>query len=126
MTTAKGTFDVTLVPIDGVQIDRIGAMSIDKTFAGDLVGTSGGAMMSTGTPEPTSAGYVALEWVTATIEGRSGTFALQHTGVMDRGEGALTITVLPDSGTDALTGLRGTMSIDIVDGEHRYTFDYEV
>jgi hypothetical protein len=126
MPTASGTFDVTLVPIPALDVPDVGAMSIDKTFGGDLVATSKGAMLSTGTSEPTSAGYVALEWVTGTLGERGGTFALQHLGAMDRGTGSLTITVVPDSGTDDFTGLKGSMTIEIVDGAHRYTFDYEL
>ena len=71
-----------------------------------------------------SAGYVAVERVTGTLHGKKGTFALQHMGIMTRGEGKLTITVVPDSGTGELTGLAGVMTIDISNGKHSYTFDY--
>jgi len=71
-----------------------------------------------------SAGYVAMERVHGTLDGRSGTFALQHSGTMTRGEGQLSVTVVPDSGTGQLAGLSGTMSINIADGEHSYEFDY--
>ena len=71
-----------------------------------------------------SAGYVAVERVTGTLHGKRGTFALQHSGIMTRGEGKLTITVVPDSGTGDLTGLAGTMTIDISNGKHSYTFEY--
>jgi hypothetical protein len=73
-----------------------------------------------------SAGYVALERVTGTLHGKHGTFALQHMGVMTRGDGKLTITVVPDSGTAELTGLSGTMSIDIASGKHSYTLEYTI
>ena len=71
-----------------------------------------------------SAGYVAMERVTATLQGRSGSFALQHSGTMDRGTPSLSISVVPDSGTDGLTGISGRMQIDISDGQHFYTFEY--
>ena len=71
-----------------------------------------------------SAGYVALEQVTGTLHGRTGTFYLQHSGTMDRGAPTLSVTVVPDSGTGALTGLTGRMNIIIEAGAHPYEFDY--
>jgi hypothetical protein len=73
-----------------------------------------------------SAGYVAIERVTGTLNGRSGTFYLQHSGTMNRGAGELTVTVIPDTGTDQLTDLRGKMNIIIEGGKHSYEFDYEL
>jgi Protein of unknown function (DUF3224) len=74
-----------------------------------------------------SAGYVALEKVTGQLAGRSGTFYLQHSGLMTRGVGALTVTVIPDSGTGELTGLTGVMNIKIAaDGGHSYEFEYSL
>ena len=127
MTThAKGTFDVTIKPQtdEGVGDPTVGRMSIDKQFHGDLEGTSLGQMLAAMTNMKDSAGYVAIERVRGTLHGRKGTFALQHTGIMNRGVPGLVITVVPDSGTDQLLGLTGTMTIDIVDGKHFYGFDY--
>ncbi len=125
-TRASGTFDVKLnpqAPDDPSDPAPLGRLTIDKEFHGDLTGTSKGQMLATGTAVDGSAGYVALERVTGTVAGRSGTFVLQHYGLMDRGVGQLTVTVVPDSGTDELTGLSGQMTIDMTDG-HAYTFDY--
>jgi hypothetical protein len=102
----------------------IGRMSLDKQFHGDLEATSKGQMLAAGTEVKGSAGYVAMERVTGTLHGQSGTFVLQHTGTMNRGTPSLTITVVPDSGTGALAGLAGTMTIDIADGKHSYGFEY--
>jgi len=100
-------------------------MSIDKTFHGDLEATSKGEMLAFGTAVEGSAGYVALEQVSGALHGRRGTFALQHNGKMARGVGDLSISVVPDSGTDDLTGLSGQMSIAIDDaGAHSYQFEY--
>ena len=121
---AHGTFDVKLNPQqDTVGDPTVGRLSIDKTFFGDLQGTSQGQMLAVGTALPDSAGYVAMERVVGTLNGRAGTFALQHNGIMTRGVGTLTVTVVPDSGTDALTGLSGSMNIIITD-VHSYEFDY--
>ena len=102
----------------------VGRLSIDKQFHGDLEGTSKGQMLAAMTDTKGSAGYVAIERVVGTLGGHSGTFALQHTGVMTRGAPQFTITVVPDSGTGQLAGLAGAMTIDIVDGKHSYGFEY--
>ena len=127
-TRATGTFDVKVTPQssdDKGESAPVGRMTIDKQFHGDLEGTSKGEMLTAMTAVKGSAGYVAIERVTGTLRGRQGTFALQHTGIMTRGTPSLTITVVPDSGTNQLTGLAGKMAIVIgADGKHSYEFDY--
>ena len=106
MARATGTFKVKLVPLTA--LDAVpGRMSIDKQFHGDLEGTSKGEMLMAGNPAGGSAGYVAIELVTGTLAGRSGTFILQHHATMTRGAGELSVIVIPDSGTGELTGLSG-------------------
>ena len=123
---ASGTFDVKLTPKDMGADAPVGGMTIDKEFHGDLAGTSKGQMlMASSSSEKTSAGYVAIEKVTGTLHGRRGSFYLQHSGTMTRGAGELTITVIPDTGTDQLVGLTGRMNIIIAPGgKHSYEFDY--
>lgn len=126
---ATGTFEVKLTPqpsADPSADPTPGRMTIDKQFRGDLDATSRGQMLMAGTAVAGSAGYVAMERVTGALHGRSGTFVLQHSGTMARGAGELRVTVIPDSGTGELTGLRGAMQIDVADGKHSYTFDYEL
>ncbi|MCB0063639.1 MAG: DUF3224 domain-containing protein [Caldilineaceae bacterium] len=127
MTKATGRFEVTLTPQaaeEQIAAAQLGRMLIDKTFVGDLTATSNGQMVAAMGAVEGSAGYVAMERVSGTLHGRSGTFVLQHSSTMHRGTPQQSITVVPDSGTDELAGLRGQMVIDIVDGEHFYTFDY--
>ncbi len=124
---AHGTFEVKLTPQaadEKAENPVLGRMSIDKQFHGDLEGSSKGEMLTAGTGVKSSAGYVAIERVTGTLNGRTGAFALQHSGTMTRGAPQLTITVVPDSGTGQLTGLSGKMMIQIADGKHSYEFDY--
>jgi hypothetical protein len=124
---ARGTFEVTLnpqTPEANIGDPTISRVSIDKRFYGDLEGTSKGQMLATYTAVEGSAGYVAIERVSGRLHGRSGTFALQHNGIMSRGDGQLTIRVVPDSGTGELKGLAGRMAIHIVDGRHFYDFEY--
>ncbi len=125
--TATGTFEINLTPHplhDAMSDPLLGRMSIDKQFSGDLNGSSVGEMLSARTAVPSSAGYVAIEQVTGTLAGRSGSFVLQHSGTMGGGDFGLTVTVVADSGTDGLTGLSGSMTIDNNDGQHSYTFTY--
>jgi hypothetical protein len=126
-TKASGTFDVKMSPQpqdDKVGDPTVGRMSLEKTFHGDLEGTSKGQMLTGGTDVEGSGVYVAIERVTGTLRGRRGTFALHHTGVMTRGTPQLTITVVPDSGTGELVGLAGKLGITIADGKHSYDFEY--
>jgi len=127
MNRANGTFDVTLKPQEFWDKDAgLARLSIDKQFHGDLEGTSKGEMLAAGTAVTGSAGYVAMERVTATLMGKAGTFVLQHTGTADRGANRLSVTVVPDSGTADLAGLAGAMNIIITDGKHLYEFDYTI
>lgn len=126
--TATGPFDAKLAPqslsavADGSGLAR---MSLDKRFHGALEATSTGEMLSFGSPAGGSAGYVAMEKVRGTLDGRAGSFVLQHSSTMNRGVPTQSITVVPDSGTDALAGLAGRMVVEIAPGgAHAYRFDY--
>jgi hypothetical protein len=122
--TIKGPFDVKMSP-QGAATDPVGRFALDKAYHGDLEATALGEMLAFGTAVKGSAGYVAIEKVTGTLAGRSGTFALQHWGMMDKGTPELRIMVVPDSGTGDLIGLTGTMTIDIQPGgKHFYGFTY--
>ena len=122
---ATGTFEVELNPQDDKSDDKtLGRMTIEKQWHGDIEGTSRGQMLTGGDVTKGSAGYVAIEKVSGTLKGRKGTFILQHSATMTRGEGQLTITVVPDSGTDQLEGLTGKLMIKIADGKHSYEFEY--
>lgn len=124
---AKGEFDVKIVPQQEERaIPLLGRMSIDKEFRGDIIGTSQGQMLSAGTAVPNSAGYVAIEKVTGTLQGKRGSFVLQHNATMNKGEGKMNIIVVPDSGTDDLAGLSGQLNIIIDDKKHFYEFEYEL
>jgi hypothetical protein len=124
---ASGTFEVKLspqAPDNESENSAISRMLIDKQFHGDLDATSKGQMLAAVTAVNGSAGYVAIEQVSGTLHGRSGTFVLQHSGTMTRGAAQLTVAVVPDSGTGQLSGLAGKMEINISDGEHSYDFQY--
>lgn len=122
-----GSFDVKLTPQEAapaIESAKLGRQTLGKTFHGDLNATSLGEMLAAGTEVKGSAGYIAIERVTGTLLGKPGSFVLMHAGVMNRGTPQLTVQVVPDSGTDALTGLTGQMGIQITDGKHFYTFDF--
>jgi len=125
---ATGRFDVrrtaqAQAPDEAALLAR---HELAKVFHGDLEGTGSGVMLSVGTAVAGSAAYSALEVVRGRLHGRDGTFALQHRGVRTRGEPALSIHVVPDSGTGELAGLEGSLGIRIEGGEHYYDFDYSL
>ena len=127
MAQASGTFEVHLTPAnDNASDPTLGRLVIDKQFKGDLAAVSKGQMLSGVTDVKDSAGYVAIEKVSGTLSGRTGTFLLQHNGTMNRGASELSIAVVPDSGTEQLKGIAGKMSIVISDGKHSYVFDYTI
>jgi hypothetical protein len=124
---AKGTFEVKVTPGAYEVKDAVaaGRLTLAKTFQGDLAGTSRGEMWTAETTVEGSGGYVAVEKVSGTLRGRSGSFTLLHQGTMRQGgDFKLTIVVVPDSGSAGLKGLNGTMNIVIADGKHSYDFDY--
>jgi len=126
---ASGAFEVKLNPLPAYNTSadaKLGRMSIDKQFHGGLEGTSQGEMLSAMTDVKGSAGYVAIERVSGTLNGRRGTFVLQHNATMSRGEPFLNIIVVPDSGSGELAGLSGSMKIIIAEGRHSYEFDYSL
>jgi hypothetical protein len=128
---ASGPFEVKVTPQKpDTQVARsanLGRLTIDKRFHGDLEASAKGEMLATQSEVKGSAGYVALERVTGKLQGRSGSFVLQHSATMKRGEPESTITVVPDSGTGELTGLTGSMRINVApDGSHSYEFDFRI
>ncbi len=124
----RGSFDVKLSPQTPAENEEasIGRMLIDKKFHGALEAGSKGQMLAHMTTVKGSAGYVAMEKVSGTLQGRKGSFVLQHSGTMDRGDASLILNVVPDSATDELEGLTGSMKIIITDGKHFYEFDYQL
>lgn len=129
MPIARGPFHVKVTPAplhEAGQHPTLARLTIDKRFHGDLDATSHGEMLSAGSAVKGSAGYVAIERVEGTLSGRRGSFALQHMGIMNRGIPTLTVSVVPDSGTDELAGLSGRMQIIISGKDHAYEFEYAV
>ena len=126
MQQAHGTFEVQIAPqpTDAyTDATTLGRMTIDKQFAGDLVGTGKGQMLTGMGTVKGSAAYSAIERVTGTLGGRRGSFVLQHTGIMTGAGQSLTITIVPDSGTEELAGISGTLRIIIEGKVHKYEMD---
>ncbi|HEX6637727.1 MAG TPA: DUF3224 domain-containing protein [Steroidobacteraceae bacterium] len=129
MRRATGSFEVSLQPLPNTEVtadNQFGRMLLNKKFSGDLTASARGQMLTAMTGVKGSAGYVALDHVTGELDGRKGSFVLQHSGSMNRGVPTLSIMVVPDSGTGELAGLSGTLSINIIDGKHFYDFIYSV
>ncbi|MCB0871740.1 MAG: DUF3224 domain-containing protein [Actinobacteria bacterium] len=124
---AAGTFEITSTPEPPLSTDDgilIGRMTFEKVFSGGLEGTSTVHMTYARTPVETSAGYVAVERVIGSLGGREGSFVVLHTGLSTGDAQSLALTIVPDSGTHALQGIAGSMTIEVVDGIHEYTVDY--
>ena len=123
---ALGTFTVSIQPLTPPPADGLSRFSINKQIRGGLEATTQGEMFSAGDPKQGAAGYVAIEVVTGSLNGKSGTFALQHLGTMDQNGPKITVVVVPGSGTADLKGLSGTFDIQIANGQHSYTLEYSL
>ncbi len=128
---ASGAFEVQMQPQPAADENptpgaNLGRLLLSKKYQGDLQATASGQMLSAVTPTAGSAGYVAIEHVTGTLHGRAGSFVLQHSGLMNRGDKQLSITVVPDSGSGELAGLQGRLEIRITDGKHFYEMAYSL
>ena len=124
---AEGIFEVKNSPLgadEAIEGTTIGRFALDKLFQGDLEGTSKGEMLGAGNPATGTAGYVAIEQVTGALNGRNGSFALQHFGTMEENRFDLIVKVVPGSGTDELIGISGTMTIAVATGKHYRKLDY--
>ena len=128
MPTARGTFEVVMggdppyLEQDGLTLNR---NFLHKEFSGGMAGTSEAQMLAAFTAVPGSAGYVAIEHFTGSVDGKQGSFVLQHSGVMSRGDAQLAVTIVPDSGAGELAGISGTMEIENDEGGHSYALHYE-
>ena len=129
MPYITGQFDVTIVPetlSDTAAQSGLGRMALSKRYHGALEASAQGEMLSVRASVAGSAGYVALERVEGTLDGRRGSFYLQHSGTMTRGTPGLSVTVVPDTGTGQLQGLSGSLAIRIEEGRHYYDFTYDI
>jgi hypothetical protein len=129
MPQVKGEFEIKRDMQPNCDLgDGVAAMHVrfDKRFHGPLAATSVVQMLGFMTAVEGSGAYVAIERIVGTLDGRAGSFVVQHNGTMARGEPSLIVGVIPDSGADALAGINGNLRIDIVEGRHYYTFDYEL
>lgn len=124
----SGTFDVKLEPQknDNPQAEAAGLarLSLEKQYHGALEATGNGEMLASGDGQESGA-YVAIESITGSLQGKSGRFVLVHSAVMRHGVPEnWSVAVVPDSGTEQLEGLSGTMKITIDEGKHYYDFEY--
>ena len=128
MPRARGPMDVNMeaeppyLEQDGLNLNR---NVVSKAFHGEMAGTSEAQMLSAFTATPGSAGYVAIEHFVGSVNGKSGSFVMQHSGTMNRGDAQLTVSIVPDSGSGELTGISGTLGIENHDGQHSYVLDYD-
>lgn len=124
---ASGPFEITMIPAGAPEKEGATAtaqMTLDKRYSGELAASGTGTMLTAVSDTKGSAAYVAIERVSGTLAGRKGSFVLQHAGTMRGGTSQATITIVPDSGTEELTGIGGSLALSVVDGKHFYALDY--
>jgi hypothetical protein len=115
---------VDVRPLTPAPAEGLGRYSINKMIQGDLEATTQGEGFSGGDPKQGVAGYVAIEVVTGTLNGKQGSFALQHFATMDASGPKMQVVVVPGSGTGELKGMAGTFTNRIENGQHLYEMDY--
>ena len=128
-TRAKGTFEVKLGPLatyNQAEGSLLGRLSIDKQFRGDLEASSQGEMLSAGTGVTGSAGYVAIERVSGALQGRSGTFVLQHQRHHDARRPATEHRRRARFRHRRASRTAGQMAINVANGAHSYEFEYTI
>lgn len=123
-TTAKARFAIKSwdesTVVEGDDGSKLTRASVVKTLTGDIEGESRVEYVMTYRADGTAA-FVGLERVVARIGGRSGTFVLQRTGTYENGVATESYSVVPDSGTGELVGLRGEGSTAVGHGmEHPF------
>jgi hypothetical protein len=123
---AHGSFDVKITPQESAPDAAVARMLLYKEFHGDLEAIAHGEMMAAGEPLTNAGVYVAIDRVTGTLAGRSGSFLMAHRGIRNAEGQELSIVIVPGSGTGQLTGLTGTLGIEIVGKEHFYNVEYEL
>ncbi len=122
---AQGTFDIQLAPTGHAPDPSLQSLSLTKTYHGDLEATARGEMLASGGPPSTNGGYVAMERITGTLAGHTGSFSAMQLGSMSSGTAPqMTMQIVPGSGTGDLSGLYGTMTIAVTAGQHHYTIHY--
>lgn len=127
MKTIKGPFEVKSTPLPSDEVSQeVGAMRMrfDKRFSGAFEATGVVSMM--GILSGQSGGYVAIEKIVGSVDGHRGSFCFQHSCTMDKGTQKQSITVIPGTADGELTGLSGEMTIEIVNGQHFYVFNYSL
>lgn len=105
--------------------------AVTKTFQGDLEATSTAELLTVqANPADlgAGAGYIASEIITGWLDGREGSFVLQHGGISEvRGAMWTYGNIVPGTGTGSLVGITGTAEIrQEADGVHRITLEYEI
>ena len=126
---AAGSFTISMksaAPAECAGRTTLGRMLLDKAYGGDLVAIGKGEMLTAVTDTMGSASYVAIEQITGELLGRAGSFVVHHTGTMSGGVDRLSIAIVPDSGTEQLTGIAGELTLQVVDGVHRYELLYSL
>jgi hypothetical protein len=107
---------------EGTELSRV---HISRTFTGDLEGSSTAELLMA--KSEGGGGYIGHDFITGTLAGKSGSFVIQHAGIMGPAGISNSGTIVPGTGTGELDGIsgEGTLLAD-EDGNHTLTLDYEL
>ncbi len=126
--TATGKIEVkTYVPNTYDNADdgpRLNEIQVTESFVGDVMGDGSVRFLQAERPDG-SASYCGIERVVGTLEGRRGSFLLQDEGTVEGSRVQGTWFVVPGSGTEELSGLRGDGGFEAELGQHAsWTLSY--
>jgi hypothetical protein len=104
----------------------LGRIHIERRLQGDLEGEATAELL-TATAEDGTAVYLALDRISGRLDGKEGSFVLQHRGVLSADGAEIDGAIVPGSGTGELKGITGHGAITVDDeGTHRLTLEYEL
>ena len=130
MTTANARFAIKSWderPYDeGQDRPKLTRASVAKSYTGDIEGEGHVEYLMMYRADG-SASFVGLERIVGRLGGKTGSFVLQRTGVFEGGQAKERYSVVPDSASEELKGLRGDGSSAVGHGmEHPFALSYEL
>ena len=110
---------------EGDDLPKLTRAIVTKTFSGDIAGEGHVEYLMMYRADG-SATFVGLERVVGRIGNKTGTFVLQRTGTFENGQAKDSYSVIPESGTGELVGLKGDGTSSVGHGmEHPFELSYE-
>ena len=129
-TIASATFDIDAwdeQPWDDGIGARLTRTRATKTYHGEIEGSSVSELLMAYAQETASRAYVGFERIVGRVGDRTGSFVLHHTATASGAGHAVSWSIVPDTGTGGLEGIRGEAQIVTTpQGGHSITLDYDL